>query len=196
MALPTNPKDALLRYLNVAHDAVTWKLEGVDDYDVRRPLTPTGTNLLGLVKHLAWVELGYFGDVFDQPHGLDVAEYDEDNPNADMYARADESRAEIMSLFDSARAHATKTIETLDLDTPGHVPWWGENNPVSLGLIIVHMTTEMYRHLGQIDILREGIDGSAGLREESTNLPPIDAKQWQTYYQSLEEIALTHRNDN
>ena len=63
------PKDTLIHYLQGARDAIVWKVEGLSEYDARRPLTPTGTNLLGLVKHLASVELGYFGDTFGRPSG-------------------------------------------------------------------------------------------------------------------------------
>ena len=62
-----DPKADLHSYLQTARDTVLWKLDGLSEYDVRRPLTPTGTNLLGLVKHLATVELGYFGDTFGRP---------------------------------------------------------------------------------------------------------------------------------
>jgi hypothetical protein len=62
-----NPKADLLRYLQDGRDALLWKLDGLSEYDIRRPLTPTGTNLLGLVKHIASVELGYFGDTFGRP---------------------------------------------------------------------------------------------------------------------------------
>lgn len=196
MAPPSDPKAALLRYLTVAHDAVLWKVEGLDEYDLRRPLTPTGSNLLGLVKHLAWVELGYFGDVFDRPHGVELAEYDENEPNADMYARADESSEELLALFGAAHDHAVATIEALDLDAEGHVPWWGDNNPVTLALIVVHMTTEIYRHLGQIDILREGIDGAVGLRDGNLNTAPADDDFWPDYYQQLEEIAAPFRSSS
>ncbi|MGW3505523.1 mycothiol transferase, partial [Streptomyces globisporus] len=58
------PKDILRLYLQNARDAVLWKLDGLSEYEIRRPLTPTGTNLLGLVKHVASVELGYLGDAF------------------------------------------------------------------------------------------------------------------------------------
>ncbi len=68
MAL-SQPKADLQRYLQSARDALVWKLEGLSEYDVRRPLTPTGTNILGLVKHAAGVELGYFGDTFGRPFG-------------------------------------------------------------------------------------------------------------------------------
>ena len=56
------------------HDNLRWvreslllKLEGLSEYDVRRPLTRTGTNLLGLVKHLALSEARYLGEIFDRP---------------------------------------------------------------------------------------------------------------------------------
>ncbi len=63
----SDPKAELLRYLQEGRDAMLWKLEGLGEYDVRRPLVPTGTNLLGLVKHLAGIELGYFGETFGRP---------------------------------------------------------------------------------------------------------------------------------
>jgi uncharacterized damage-inducible protein DinB len=58
----SDPKADLHRYLQDAREALLWKLAGLSEYDVRRPMVPTGTNLLGLVKHVASVELGYFGD--------------------------------------------------------------------------------------------------------------------------------------
>ncbi len=188
MALPTDPSLVLQRYLDLAHDAMRWKLQGLGEYDLRRPLTPTGTNLLGLVKHVAWVELGYFSDVFGRPHGLDLPDLTQE-VNADMYARADESVDDVLALFDAARAHATDTLTALPLDTEGHVPWWGDNTPVTLHLIAVHMVTEIHRHLGQMDILREGLDGAAGHREDVDNLPDVDADYWPTYVAELERIA-------
>ncbi|HJZ04073.1 MAG TPA: DUF664 domain-containing protein, partial [Streptosporangiaceae bacterium] len=62
-----DPKADLRRYLQVAREAMLWKLDGLSEYDVRRPMVPTGTNLLGLVKHLASVEFGYFGETFGRP---------------------------------------------------------------------------------------------------------------------------------
>ena len=189
-----DPKAMLARYLDIAHDALLWKLDGLSEYDIRRPLTPTGTNLLGIVKHVAWVELGYFGEVFDRPHGISEPA-NADEPNADMYATADESRDDIVDLFAAARTHAKETIEALDLDARGHVPWWGDVNPVTLEWIIVHMATEIHRHLGQADILREGFDGFAGPighRDGVDNLPDVDEEYWPAYVAELEAIALNH----
>lgn len=190
----TDPKGVLLRYLDVARDAVVWKVEGLSEYDIRRPLTPTGTNLLGIVKHLALVELGYFGDVFGRSPGIDLAEFGDGDPNADMFARLDESRADILELFERARANTTATVEALDLDAEGHVPWWGEaGNPVTLHLILVHMAVEVHRHLGQIDILREGLDGAVGYRAGADNMPPGDEAFWSAHCERLEGIAVEAR---
>ncbi len=57
-------KQRLHDYLAENREAMTWKAEGLSEYDVRRPLTPTGTNLLGLIKHLSIAEAWYFGQTF------------------------------------------------------------------------------------------------------------------------------------
>lgn len=183
-------KGALTRYFNVGHDAMLWKLHGLSDYDARRPMTPTGTNVLGLLKHVAWVELGYFGEVFGRPPDIELPA-NADDTNADMYASADETRADIVALFNMAWNHAQQTIDALDLDAEGHVPWWGdEGNPVTLAQIMVHMTTEIHRHLGQIDIVREMIDGAVGMRDGSENMPDdLDDDYWERYCARLEAIA-------
>src|SRR5690606_19618651 len=120
-----DPKDTLHRYLKVAREALVWKLDGVSEYDARRPLVPTGTNLLGLVKHVASVEAGYFGEVFDRPFPEPLPWNDEGtDDNADMWAKADESRQYILDLYRRVWAHSDATIDALDLDSPGVVPWW------------------------------------------------------------------------
>jgi hypothetical protein len=60
-------KDYLHDELRFARQALVWKLDGLSEYDVRRPLTVTGTNLLGLVKHLATWEARYLGEIFNRP---------------------------------------------------------------------------------------------------------------------------------
>lgn len=183
-----SPHEVFVRYFEQAHDAVLWKLDGVDEYDLRRPLTPTGTNLLGIVKHLAWVELGYFGDVFGRP--LDVGPPpDRGVWNSDMFATADESVDQIVELFRTAGRHTIEALTSLPLDTPGNVPWWGENGAVTLHLVAVHMVTEVNRHLGQLDILRESLDGGAGHRADVDNLPPMSADEWARYRDLVEQTA-------
>jgi len=112
----SDPKADLHRYLQAGRDALLWKLDGLSEYDIRRPLVPTGTNLLGLVKHVASVELGYFGETFDRPSGEPLAWFADDaEPNADMWATAGESRAQVVGLYHRSWVHADATIEALSL---------------------------------------------------------------------------------
>lgn len=191
--IDTDPKAVWKRYLDGAHDALLWKLDGLSEYDLRRPLTPTGTNLLGVVKHIGWVELGYFSLTFGRDLGVVLAEHT--GINDDMYATADEAVDEVIAQFRRAGEFAKATIDDLALDAPGTVPWWGDNNPVTLQLIVLHLLTEIHRHLGQIDILREQLDGVAGLREGNDNLPPVEAGFWPSYVERLESIAEQFRQD-
>lgn len=186
----TDPKSDLHRYLKAGREALLWKLDGLSEYDIRRPLTPTGTNLLGLVKHLATVELGYFGDCFGRPSGEPLPWSAEDaEPNADMWATADESREQIITLYRRAGAHSDATIEALTLDSSGHVPWWGDRGEVTLHLILIHMIAETQRHAGHADIVRELIDGAAGLRSDNDNMAPGDEAWWEGYRDRLESAA-------
>lgn len=164
-----DPKDDLHRYLRRGREALLWKLDGLSEYDVRRPLVPTGTNLLGLVKHVASMEAGYFGECFDRPFPRPLPWLDEGaEPNADMWATPDESREQIVDLYHSASAHADATIEALPLDATGEVPWWRpESRTVTLHRILVHMVSETDRHAGHADIVRELIDDDPSWRRDA-----------------------------
>ena len=187
----SDPKQDLHRYLQIARDALLWKLDGLSEYDIRRPMVPTGTNLLGLVKHVASVELGYFGETFGRPWQEPMPWFDEDaEPNADMWATADESRQQIVDFYRRACAFADATIDSLGLDAIGHVPWWPEERrEVTLHLILVHMIAETDRHTGQADIVRELIDGAAGLRVDNDNMPAVEPNWWEDYRNRLELAA-------
>ncbi|MFB8025547.1 DinB family protein [Streptomyces sp. NPDC056465] len=190
-----NPKADLLRYLQDGRDALLWKLDGLSEYDVRRPLTPTGTNLLGLVKHVAGVELGYFGDTFGRPFFGEQPPppwwYTEDaEANADMWATAEESREEIVGLYRRAWKHSDSTIEALALDDTGHVPWWPEERrEVTLHHILVRVISDTQRHAGHADIVRELIDGAAGHLKGADSLPGEDQAWWAEHRQRLERTA-------
>jgi uncharacterized damage-inducible protein DinB len=182
-------KDDLTDYLQQARDAMVWKLDGISEYDARRPMVMTGTNLLGLVKHLASVESGYFGGVFGEQFPEELPWDAEDaEPNADMWATPDESRDYIIDLYTRVWAHADRTIASLDLDSMGVVPWWSEaRRNVTLHRMLVHVTTETHRHAGHADILRELIDGAVGHRPGTPNVSTnID---WVAYRAQLEQAA-------
>ena len=188
MAEP-DPKATLHRYLQQAREVMLWKLDGLSEYDVRRPLVPSGTNLLGLVKHLTFGEFGYFGEVFGRPCADQLA-WDESDPSADMFATAEESRDFVTGLYRRAWAHADATIEALPLDAIGHVPWWpADRNEVTLHHILVRVATDTSRHAGHADIIRELIDGSAGLWTGNSNLPDGDQAWWQAHHDRVERAA-------
>ena len=187
-------KAELHLYLQAAREALLWKMEGLSEYDVRRPMTPTGTNLLGVVKHVASVESGYLGDCFGRPFGEPLPWFDEGaEPNADLWATTDESRAGIVAMYHRVWAHSDATIEAIELDAVGHVPWWPvERNRPTLHRLLIHMIAETNRHAGQLDIVRENIDGAAGLRAENSNLNSGDggAEWWAAYRARLEAVAV------
>jgi len=187
----SDPKADLQFYLTRARDALLWKLDGLSEYDVRRPLVPTGTNLLGVVKHVAGVAAGYFGDCFGRPFGEPLPWLEDDaEPNADMWATAAESRERIVGLYGRAWAHADATIAALPLDAAGLVPWWPiERREPTLHRVLVHMIAETERHAGHADIVRELIDGSAGARAEYSNLPDVDAAWWSAHRERVEQAA-------
>ena len=121
----SDPKTNLHRYLQTAREVLLWKLDGLSEYNVRRPMTPTGTNLLGLVNHVASVEAGYFGVTFRRPFDEPMPWYEDDaEPNADMWATADESREQIIAFYHRVWTHSDVTINSLELDAVGHVPHW------------------------------------------------------------------------
>jgi len=184
-------KADLHRYLKAAREALLWKLDGLSEFDIRRPMVPTGTNLLGLVKHVASVAAGYFGETFGRPFEEALPWYEEDaEPNADMWATTEESRDQIVGLYNRAWAHSDATIEALPLDAIGHVPWWPpEHREVTLHTVLVHMIAETDRHAGHADIVRELIDGTVGLREGNDNMAPGDRAWWHAYRTRLERAA-------
>jgi uncharacterized damage-inducible protein DinB len=193
MLLPMSAEEqkaTLLNYLRGGRKAVLWKLEGLSDYDARRPLTPTGTNLLGLVKHLAYVDAGYFGVTFGRPFPDPAIAWDASRGfNEDMYATADETREQIEDLYRRVWDHSDATIEALPLDAPGEVPWWGDDGRTTLHRVLVHMIQETGRHAGHADILRETIDGSAGAWPGNSNLADLGAAEWADHRERLEKIA-------
>jgi hypothetical protein len=184
----------LVSTLQAHRDAMLWKLDGVSEYDARRPLTRTGTNLLGLVKHLAHVEHGYWGPTFGRPVAAPLPAWRDDAPpNDDMYAHADETREEVVALYRAAWDLGAGTV-ALGLDAPGRVPWWPEERAtVDVQLILGHLVAETARHAGHADILREQIDGSAGRFEDRDNLPHEEEAWWRAYVARVQAAADAYR---
>lgn len=184
-------KAHLLHYLHGHREALLLKLEGLSERELRLPRTPTGTNLLGIVKHCANVEFGYFGPTFGRmigdPRGLLEPDDFEADPQADWYATETETVADVVDLYHRVAAFADTTIAELPLDAPGRVPWWGPGGDVTLGRIMIHVLIDLARHAGQADILREGIDGAVGWMGADDNVP--EGYDWPAYVAKLTALA-------
>ncbi|GAA2012329.1 DinB family protein [Catenulispora yoronensis] len=186
---PNDPNNSvkahLLASLRFHREVLIWKLDGLSEYDIRRPLTVTGTNLLGLVKHAATWEARYFGEVFGRPFPEPIQPWQEAD-GSDLWVRADETRDEIIAFYGRAAQHADATIETLSADTPGHVPWWPEPETTLIN-ILIHMLLDINRHAGHADILREGLDGRTGGAAKYEE--PINAAAREAHFATVEAAA-------
>jgi uncharacterized damage-inducible protein DinB len=178
-------KDFLHGRLQQIRTALVWKLDDLSEYDIRRPLTATGTNLLGLVKHMATLEAWYFGEVLGRPYPESLGRW-QDADGSDLWVTPEETREQIIDFYQGAWAHADATIEELPLDAPGHVPWWSRPD-VTLFTIVIHILQETTRHAGHADILREQLDGRTGIRAEYEE--PIDTTARATYRAMVEQAA-------
>lgn len=187
-------KDELHRKLREARAGLLSRLDGLGEYDLRRPLTPSGTSLLGLVKHLAGLEYGYLGESFGRPAPEKLAWVEDGSiwDGADMWARADESSDYLIGLYRRACAHGDRTVAELELDSPGSVAHWPvERRETTLGVLLVRMVAETAQHAGHADIVRELVDGKGGADREAQG----DDAQWHEYVAGIQAAADAHRGE-
>ncbi|MFP5020828.1 DinB family protein [Pseudonocardia phyllosphaerae] len=184
-------KADLHAHLQLAREVVVWKLDGLSDYDVRRPLVDTGTNLLGIVKHLATVEWGHFGAAFGRPDPVVLPWTDDDaEPDADMWASVEEPRAQVVELFQRVCAASDAVIESRDLDAVGEVPWWpAATRRTTLQHVLLHTVAEAQRHAGHADVVRELIDGTAGYADGAPLISRDEPGYRALHRERLEAIA-------
>jgi uncharacterized damage-inducible protein DinB len=183
-------KAHLVERLGLLNASVLHKLDGLSEYDLRRPMTPTATNLLGVVKHLASVQAGYFGATFGRPFPRtdEMTWYSDENadPQDDLWVKADQASEWVIGLYRDSWSHAQETFAARDIDAVGTVQWWREPE-VTLGQVAVHMVDETARHAGQMDIVRELIDSAVGRRPGDPNI--LDGSDWAAYHARVEAAA-------
>jgi len=170
----------LRRHLQRSRDDVVSSLEGLSEYDVRRPLVPSGTNLLGLVKHLTGIELGYLGACVGRPSPVSLPWEDDGSvwESADMWATPDQSRDYLLGLYQRAWQHSDESLEALPLDAKASVPWWPEEHrETTFGELVVRVLDETAHHAGHCDIVREMIDGRGGGDQGD-----LGGEEWWTAY--------------
>ena len=144
-------KDVLLGFLNYLRSAIADKAADAPEPQVRTGGVPSGTNVLGLVKHLASVERFYF-----------LGEHVDDWA-ATMRPTAEETVEDVLAAYRDAVARANDVIEAwTDLTRPAPGPPRRRGSAPSMRWVLVHMIEETGRHAGHADILREQIDGSTG----------------------------------
>ena len=184
--------ELLQRYLQRERDNLVGTLEGLGEYDLRRPVTPSGTSLLGLVKHLVGVELGYLGECVGRPAPVELPWDNEQayEEGADMWATAEESSEWLLGLYRRAWVHGDESIRVLGLDAPASVPWWPEERrSTPLGYVLVHLLAETAHHAGHADILRETIDGRGGRDHDDIG----DEAWWADHVAKVQAAADAHR---
>lgn len=178
-------------YLQESRRQVVRCVDGLDEYSLRRPMTPTGTNLLGVVKHLIGIEAGYLGVCLGRPFDQALPWIGPDSaPNDDMWATADESSGYILGLYRDACAHSDTVLGDLGLDAPAEVSWWpSESRTTTAGGLLARVLKDTAMHAGQLQILRELIDGQAGPDRADAG----DDQWWRDYVARLEDLAAMFR---
>jgi uncharacterized damage-inducible protein DinB len=149
-------KDVLAGFLDHYRRTMLDICEGLTDEQLKRPMVPSGTSLLGMVKHLAWVERGWFtetiaGEEVEYPFDFDA------DPDADLRAEADETKEEIFDLYRQACDESRSVLAAVSLDDP--VKGTKRSRDYNVRWVVTHMIEETARHAGHADILREMIDG-------------------------------------
>ncbi len=150
-------KESLKAALDRHRDALIWKAGALSDAQLRQPMTPSGTTLLGLVKHLAAVEYTWFCTTFGRP--TEPLPLDPDDDEADLRIRPDETTQDVFAFARRARSAADLVIAETDIEATGR-SWAGAT--VTLRWVLIHMVEETARHAGHADIIRELIDGLIG----------------------------------
>lgn len=191
----THPRHDLHHYLVAARRSILWKLDGLDEYDLRRPLTPSGTNLLGLVRHLTGVELLYLGICFDRYPADPPSWFGQEMPvRSDFIAPAEVSKDSVIGDYRGACDHADAVLASLPDSATAHAPWLSPE-PLGLHRILLHVVTETEHHAGHADIVRELVDSSIGRGPDDAELDNTgggdvpDADGWRRHHDRVEAAA-------
>ncbi|TWD81225.1 putative damage-inducible protein DinB [Kribbella amoyensis] len=147
-------RETLTQQLDFHRATLLHKLDGLDDEQLRRPMTASGLSLLGLVKHLAGTEQGWFLKIFggsDEPDLFD--------PDTEFQVRPEETADELVEAYLRTCDRAREVVAAGALDDVVTTPWGA---PVNLRAILAHLIQETARHNGHADIIREALDGTTG----------------------------------
>jgi uncharacterized damage-inducible protein DinB len=147
-------RETLTQQLDFHRATLLHKMGGLDDEQIRRPMTASGLSLLGLVKHLAGTEQGWFLKIYA---GID--EPDLFDPDAEFQVGPEETTAGLVEVYLRTCDRARDVVAAGTLDDVVATPWGAS---VNLRAILAHMIQETARHNGHADIIREELDGATG----------------------------------
>ena len=164
--LPQADESAVLHsFLEYYRSVFLRKTDGLTDAQARTTIEPSGLTILGLVRHMAEVERGWFrrrlGGQLDQG----MLYCDDEDEDRDFHPTADDTLADALAVLQTEIDFARATTAALDpasiaIGTPvkQRIPGWQPN----VRWVMVHMIEEYARHCGHLDLLRERIDGVTG----------------------------------
>jgi uncharacterized damage-inducible protein DinB len=148
--LEGDERDTLRALLQYQRESIVKKVSGVDEAAARRALVGSGTTLLWLTKHMAraeslWIEHRFAGGQQDLP---------------DDTVQPGDTLAAAVAAYRTIWARTDAIVAASNLDEPCKTV--GDEAPVNLRWVLMHLLEETARHGGHADILRELIDGSTG----------------------------------
>jgi hypothetical protein len=146
--------ETALAFLGFQREVILIKTEDMDEEQLRRVLVPTGTNLLGLVRHLAVSERYWFGFHLTGVRQAERFDFRMEIP-------AGLSSADVIADYRAAIADSDRAIRDAG-DPQAPLAELVNGERLNLRWVLAHMTTETARHAGHADILREQIDGTTG----------------------------------
>jgi uncharacterized damage-inducible protein DinB len=152
-------KPSLVASLQRHREAVLWKLEDLDDEQLRRHVVGSGTTLLGTAKHLAHVEYSWFCSTFGRGGDEIPAQVLAEDPQADWRIHPWETTEGVLAYYARARAAADEAIAGLKTTERGTT---ADGTTVTLRWVLLHVIEETARHAGHVDVLRELVDGRTG----------------------------------
>lgn len=156
-------KEVLAGFLDHYRATMLGICQGLSEKDLKRSVVPSGTSLLGIVKHLAYVERGWFQEnVANEP--FDYPFDDEDDPDVDFRVEEGETSEEIFELYRAACDRSRRALAEASLDDMIENP--KRSRDFNVRWVVVHMIEETARHVGQADIIREQLDGRTGFGYE------------------------------
>jgi uncharacterized damage-inducible protein DinB len=153
-------KTMLSAFLDRYRETMVWKLDGLSKEQASKQLVPSASTLLGLVKHLAYVERWWFQMNFAGEPVLFPWPEDEPDQDIDFRVVPTDTIESISALYEQECARSREIVAGASVDDLGK--GFGDVEPRSLRWILIHMIEETARHAGHMDILRELTDGAIG----------------------------------